>query len=101
EIYDDLPLSYNKSQASVVKQIETITDEVVASSDDMTYLSERLTSEFSQYENKICSLENSILTLTDYLNSRVEVEMKKELFNNYLELIQKQFLEFVESIKIK
>jgi hypothetical protein len=35
------------------------------------------------------------------LSSRVEVEMKKELFNNYLELIQKQFLEFVESIKIK
>ncbi|CAG8824110.1 13062_t:CDS:2, partial [Cetraspora pellucida] len=33
EIYNNLPLSYDESQTLVVKQIETITDEVVASSD--------------------------------------------------------------------
>ncbi|CAG8455515.1 6901_t:CDS:2 [Cetraspora pellucida] len=85
----------------VVEQVETITEEVVASLEDNEF-TEQIIDELSNlYENKIHSLEKSIMTLTDYLNSHVEVEMKKELFNNYLELIQKQFLEFVESIKIK
>ncbi|CAG8592789.1 22322_t:CDS:2 [Cetraspora pellucida] len=45
--------------------------------------------------------ENVHLINIQLFSSYVEVEMNKKLFNNYLELIQKQFLEFVESIKIK
>ncbi|CAG8758696.1 33626_t:CDS:2, partial [Gigaspora margarita] len=35
------------------------------------------------------------------LSQQVEVEIRKDLFNNHLELIQKQFFEFIESIKYK
>ncbi|RIB02533.1 hypothetical protein C2G38_2291005 [Gigaspora rosea] len=35
------------------------------------------------------------------LSEQVEVEIKKDLFNNHLELVQKQFLEFIESVKYK
>ncbi|RIB08141.1 hypothetical protein C2G38_2212381 [Gigaspora rosea] len=35
------------------------------------------------------------------LSEQVEVEIKKNFFNNHLELVQKQFLEFIESVKYK
>ncbi|CAG8766544.1 12458_t:CDS:2 [Gigaspora margarita] len=59
----------------------------------------------NNYENRINSLENINQTLIknikDFKETIIEVEIRKDLFNNHLELIQKQFFEFIESIKYK
>ncbi|CAG8589016.1 7754_t:CDS:2, partial [Scutellospora calospora] len=37
----------------------------------------------------------------ELLSRQVEVEVKQEVFNNHLDLVKRQFLEFIDSVRMK
>ncbi|CAG8506562.1 5010_t:CDS:2 [Dentiscutata erythropus] len=58
-----------------------ITEETTSEQELRNYLTERMTTEFQRYENRINSLEETNLTLKDYLNREVETNFKIDTYN--------------------